>query len=93
MDKDKLRKYIDLRRKVLDDLYKIQQYLMSEENGDTEDEDGEFTINSGYELCEFENDNIEIPPNTLSLFDISNTIQSIRDFDETNELEKENGLK
>jgi hypothetical protein len=53
----------------------------------------EFTINSGYELCEFENDNIEIPPNTLSLFDISNTIQGIRDFDKTDELEKENGLK
>lgn len=92
MDKEKLEKcdeitlsrYIELRRKVLSDLSKIQHYILDEENGDTLDNVGEYTINSGNDLCEFELEN-NLNPN-CSLFDIANYIQGVCDFDETNAL-------
>jgi hypothetical protein len=54
MDKEKLEKYIELKRKVIDDLQKVQQYILDEENGE-EDSLGENMINSSYDLAEWGN--------------------------------------
>lgn len=75
MDKEKLEKYIELKRKVIDDLQKVQQYILDEENGE-EDSLGENTINNSYDLAEWEQNNLN--PNPL-LFDIANYIQGVID--------------
>jgi len=85
MNKEKLKKYIELRKKVLKDLSKIQHYILDEENGDTEDSAGEMTINSGNDLCEFELNN-NLNPN-CPLYDIANYIQGVIDNDESNTFE------